>query len=355
MPINQTKIKWGLIGYGKVADLHAKAIIESKNGELCAVWGRNSLKREAFAAKYAIASCESIAEMAEKYQVNAVLIVTPHPSHKALAIEAFAAGCHVLVEKPMALKVEDCDAMIFSAKTAQKTLGVISQRRFYPSSMRIKNAIDKGDLGAPMLAQVTMLGWRDQNYYNSDPWRGTWKTEGGGVLVNQAPHQLDLLCWYMGEIAEIKGFWGNINHPYIEVEDSAIACVRFKSGGLASILVSNSQQPGIYAKVHIHGQNGASIGVQTDGGAMFIAGMSGIAEPPYNDICTIPNEEKNLTKWKEEDEAFFAKIDATTYFFKLQIEDFNEAIHKGKTPLVTGEDGRKTVQLFEGIYASDAQ
>ena len=98
-----------------------------------------------------------------------------------------------------------------------------------------------------------MLGWRDEKYYASDPWRGKWSTEGGGVLVNQAPHQLDLLHWYLGPVKEVYGIWKNFNHPYIEVEDTAIATVQFSTGAMASILVSNSQKPGIYAKVHIHG------------------------------------------------------------------------------------------------------
>ena len=91
-----------------------------------------------------------------------------------------------------------------------------------------------------------MLGWRDENYYQSDPWRGTWNEEGGGVLVNQAPHQLDLLLWYMGPIDELFGYWGNLNHPYVEVDDSALAVIKFKNGGLGNIVVSNSQNPALF-------------------------------------------------------------------------------------------------------------
>ena len=123
-----------------------------------------------------------------------------------------------------------------------------------------------------MLGTIQMLGWRDQSYFESDAWRGSWKLEGGGVLVNQSPHQLDLLQWLMGDIDEVFGYWSNLNHPYIEVEDTAVALIRFKNGGLGNILVSNSQKPGIYGKVHIHGSNGATVGSQPEGGAMFIAG-----------------------------------------------------------------------------------
>ncbi|MFZ4440010.1 MAG: Gfo/Idh/MocA family protein [Syntrophales bacterium] len=347
------KMRFGLAGYGKVAELHARAIVAAENSKLVSVCGRDKQKCEAFALRHGINARGSIGEMVAKDKVEAVLIVTPHPSHKLIAVEAAGAGCHVLVEKPMALSVADCEAMIDASAAAGKSLGVVSQRRWYPSVRRIRDAIDSGALGKPSIAQVTMLGWRDEAYYNADPWRGTWAMEGGGVLVNQAPHQLDLLAWFMGPAKEIAGVWDNVNHPYIEVEDTAIAAIRFANGGMGSVLVSNSQKPGIYAKVHIHGSSGASAGVQTDGGAMFIAGMSGILEPPYNDLWTIPGQESMLPVWRAEDEAFFSKIDPTWYFFALQIAEFSESARAGRPPAVTGEDGRETVTIFEGIYRSD--
>ncbi len=141
-----------------------------------------------------------------------------------------------------------------------------------------------------------MYSWRDRAYYQSDPWRGKWATEGGGVLVNQSPHQLDLIEWLMGDVEEVSGYWANLNHPEIEVEDTAVATLRFRSGGLGSIVTSLSQKPGFYTKVHIHGSNGASVGVETDRGATFVAGMSEIAEPPLNDLWTIPGEEHKLSR-----------------------------------------------------------
>src|SRR5262249_5138131 len=154
-------------------------------------------------------------------------------------------GVHVLVEKPMAASLADCDAMIAAAQKAGVHLGVISQRRFYEPVRRMKDAIDAGKIGKPALGVFIMYSWRDQAYYQSDPWRGKWATEGGGVLVNQSPHMLDMLQWFMGDIDEIAGYWANLNHPFIEVEDSAVALIRFKSGGLGSIVTSLSQKPGI--------------------------------------------------------------------------------------------------------------
>ncbi len=345
-------IRFGLMGYGKVAQLHAQALREAFGGQLVSVCGRNSTRRDEFAAKWNIASRQTVADMVELDHIDAVIISTPHPRHHDDTLQAFAAGCHVLVEKPMALTEAECTDMILAGERAGKLLSVVSQRRWYPSTMRIREAIDSGKLGKPALAQVVILGWRDEQYYSSDPWRGKWDTEGGGVCINQAPHQFDLLHWFMGPISRIQAEWDNVNHPYIEVEDSAVATVRFANGGMGSILVSNSQKPGIYAKVHVHGSSGASVGVQTDGGAMFIAGMSGVAEPPVNDLWTIPGEEALLAAFKQQDEAFFKTVDATTYFFARQIEDLARSINEGSKPLVTGEDGRETVRIIEGIYRS---
>jgi UDP-N-acetyl-2-amino-2-deoxyglucuronate dehydrogenase len=281
-----------------------------------------------------------------------VLITTPHPAHALPALQAMALGAHVMVEKPLASSLEDCDAMIAAAKKGDVKLAMISQRRLYAPVQRIKQAITAGKLERTILGTATMFGWRSREYYESDAWRGTWDGEGGGVLVNQAPHQLDLLQWFMGDIDELYGIWGNLNHPYIEVEDTALAVIRFKNGALGNIILSNSQNPALYCKVAVYGSNGASLSVQTDGGAMFIAGMSTVTEPPINDVWTLPDEADRLAQWQKEDRGFFQTIDPTQYYHKLQIQDFLQSILEDRLPMVTGEEGRKTVELFTAIYRS---
>ena len=350
--MSNAPLRIAIIGPGKVAHLHAKAVLQTPDTQLVAVYGRTAAKTEAFAQVYGLPAYTDITTMVSREQVDLCLVCTPHPAHRAPTVAALDAGAHVLGEKPLASSLADCDAMIEAADRNQRQLGVISQRRFYAPCMRIRHAIDAGQLGTPALGVVQMYGWRDEAYYRSDPWRGSWAGEGGGVLVNQAPHQLDLLLWYMGEVESVFGVWQNINHPYIEVDDTALAIVRFKNGTLGNIIVSNSQQPGLYGKVHIHGQNGASAGVQTDGGAMFIAGRSSIAEPPVNDTWTLPGEETRLAQFVADDTAFFNQIDATTYFFGLQIAEFRDALRAGRPPLVTGHDGRRVVALFQAIYES---
>jgi predicted dehydrogenase len=344
------KLKTALVGCGKVGHLHAAALRDLPESEFVAVCARSPEKANAFAAKYGVAPFTDVSEMITKAGVEAVCICTPHPQHAAPTIASARAGAHIQVEKPLASSLKDADAMLAAARENRVTLGMVCQRRFYPPCRRIHEAIQNGKLGKPVLGTATIFGWRDEAYYRSDPWRGSWEHEGGGVLVNQSPHQLDLLLWYLGEVEEVFGYWANLNHPFIEVEDTAVAVVRFRNGALGNIVVSNSQNPAINARVTVHGINGASAGVQTDGGAMFIAGMSNIAEPPFNDIWTIPGEEQLLTKWKEEDARLFASVNPMEHFHRLQIQDFLRAILNGVTPSVTGEDGRRTVELFTAIY-----
>ena len=348
-------LRMAIIGCGKVAHLHARALGQIPECVLVAVQSRNFQRAEDFSRQYGVKAFAQVEEMISKEKIDAVIICTPHPEHRNPTLKALEYGAHVLVEKPLAVTLEDCDAMIAAAEKHKRTLGVVSQRRFFESAMRMKDAIDGGKIGSPALATVLMLGWRTEAYYKSDPWRGSWQYEGGGVLVNQAPHQLDLLQWFMNdEVEELFGISKNINHPYIEVEDTAVAIARFKKGGIANILVSNSQKPGIYARVHVHGSNGASVGVQTDGGAMFIAGVPSAIEPAKNDIWTIPGEENLPAQWEAEDRAFFKTIDPVGYYLRLQDRDFILAVAEGRAPLVTGNEGRKTVQLFNAIYTSNA-
>ena len=345
------ELKTAVVGYGKVAHTHAEALAAIPESRFVAVCGRDAAKTRAFADRYGVEPFTSVEEMVAT-GVEAVVVATPHPAHAAVTVPALRAGAHAIVEKPLASSLADADAMIAAARESGRTLAMISQRRLCAPALRIREAIDAGKLGRPVLGTVTLLGWRSEEYYRSDPWRGSWAGEGGGVLVNQAPHQIDILQWYMGEVEELYGAWANLNHPFVEVEDTSVAVLRFRGGALGNILASNSQNPGIFGKVWVHGSNGATVGVKTDGGSMFIAGMTSAAEPPINDVWTVPGEEEKLARWRTEDEAFFATIDATKHYHQLQIRDFLQSILAGRPPMVTGEEGRKTVEIFTAIYRS---
>lgn len=352
-PTLYSTLRTALIGPGKVADTHARAL--QTLSHFVAVCGRDAQKTKTFAERYNLQPYTNLEQMLRDARVHALVITTPHPQHAEHALMALNAGVHVLVEKPMAIQLSDCDRMIHAAQTHTVKLGVISQRRWYEPVQRVRAAIDAGKIGEPALGVVQVLGWRSAEYFAMDAWRGTWAGEGGGVLVNQAVHQLDLFHWLMGPIARVYGAWANLNHPMIEVEDTAVAVVHFQNGALGSIIVSNSQKPGLFAKIHIHGRSGASVGVQTEGGSVFISGIPMQVDPAINDIWTIPGEEHFLEEWTKQDRARGAQVEIVTHYHFLQIQDFLQAIEENREPLVNGVEGRKSVELFTAIYRSQKQ
>ena len=348
-----TRLKTAIVGCGKVAGTHALAYQALPNSELVAVCDVAPERAQAFAAKLDVHPYTDLAEMLKREQVDVLSVCTQHTQHPAAVEIAAAAGVHVISEKPLAVDLSSCDRAIAAARAAGIKLGVISQRRWYEPVQRMKEAINAGKLGKPVLAIVTMLGWREPSYYLSDPWRGTWKGEGGGVVVSQAPHYLDLLCWFMGPAVELQAYWDNYNHPGIEVDDTVVASVRFKSGGMGSIVLSNSQRPGLFGKIHIHGSSGASVGAETDSGSPFISGVTEKMDPPFNDIWTVPGEEHNLKAWNAEDQS--RPCNVMTYYHQLQLADFLGAVSEDREPMVDAEAGRRVVELFTAVYRSQRE
>jgi UDP-N-acetyl-2-amino-2-deoxyglucuronate dehydrogenase len=352
-PTTQSAVRFGLLGPGKVAWIHAAALARIPGARLSAVAGRNVDRTRALADAFGARAEPGLDAMVDHGDLDALIVCTPHPWHADHVISGLRAGLHVLVEKPMALDPGDCRRMIDAAASADVNLGVVSQRRWYEAVRRVKQAIDNRRIGSPALATLEVLGWRGDDYYAMDPWRGTRDGEGGGVLVNQAAHQLDLLCWFLGPVAEADGWTANVNHPSIEVEDTAVAAVRFASGAIASVVASNSQRPGLFARIHVHGAEGWSVGVETDAGSIFVAGVT---EPTIarNDLWTIPGEEDALPRWQAEDRARLATVDLASHYHELQLADFVDAIRDGREPAVTGQDGLRAVELMSAIYRAHA-
>lgn len=346
------RLRTALVGCGKVGGIHAVVLSALPESMFVACCDASPARAAELAARHGARPYDDVDAMLRDSGAQALVVATPHPQHAGPAIRAAEAGIHVLVEKPLAANLADCDAMLAAARRGGAVLGVVSQRRFCEPVLRMREAIAAGKIGAPALGVALMFNWRDAAYYESDPWRGRWDTEGGGVLVNQAPHHLDLLQWFMGPIESIGGAWANLNHPTVEVDDTAVATVRFRNGALGSIVVSVSQKPGLYSKIHVHGSSGASIGVETDRGATFVAGANAIAEPPLNDLWTIPGEEHLLPEFQQSDRESFAHVDSATHYHALQVQDFLRSILEGRPPLVPGTDGRNVVAMIESIYAA---
>jgi predicted dehydrogenase len=348
-------IKTALLGCGKVGHTHAEALKTNPKSNLVAVCDSDQKRAADFAQQYGAHPYTDLKTMLVESQAQVVSICTPHPAHAGAIVIAAECGSNILVEKPLAPDLAGCDRAIAACRLSQVKLGVISQRRLYPAVVRMRQAIEQGKIGDPVLATLVVMGWRDEAYYQMDAWRGRWDSEGGGVLVNQTVHQLDVFQWLMGPIAELFGYWDNLNHPYIEVEDTALAVVRFTSGALGQILVSNSQKPGFYGKIHVHGSNGASVGAQTEGGSPFVAGVTTAVDPPLNDIWTVPGEENLLPIWQEEDRIFAQNNDIMRCFHQQQIDDMLTAIIDRREPMVDGEEGRKSVEIFTAMYRSQRE
>jgi UDP-N-acetyl-2-amino-2-deoxyglucuronate dehydrogenase len=348
----ETKVRTALVGCGKVGLTHARSLATLPHSRLVAVCDADRQRAELFGRQFGVPAYTDVAEMTRSEKVGMVSVCTPHPTHVGTVEAAAGNGAHALVEKPLAPDLAGCDRSIDACRQAGVKLGVMSQRRWYRPVVRMRRAIDSGAIGTPIIAVATVMGWRDESYYRSDPWRGRWETEGGGVLVNQTPHQLDLLRWFMGPIEELYGYWDNFNHPSIEVEDTALAVIRFKSGALGSLVLSNSQNPGLYGRIHVHGSNGASVGVQTEGGSMFISGVTTEVDPPFNDLWTVAGQEDLLAGWQAEDRAATETEDPLTFYHARQIEEFLDAIIEDRPTAVDGADGRNAVEIFTAVYRS---
>ena len=255
-------MRFAILGAGMVAHYHKTAI--EANADLGASFVAMAHYRpehfSALSERFGQA-CETFDHALAREDVDAVCICTPSGQHAEQAIRAAESGKHVLVEKPMALRESDCDRMIAAAAQNGVLLSVALQRRVDPLFQAIHTAISQGDLGEITMAVVTMPYFRDMAYYNQAAWRGTWPSDGGGVLMNQGIHIIDLLTWFLGDPVDIQAHAGTL-HRQIEVEDVASATLRFENGALATITATTTAAGGFPHRIEIYGTNGA---IQVEG------------------------------------------------------------------------------------------
>ncbi len=344
-------IKTGIIGCGGIASRHAASYATLAESEFVAVCDAQPDRAQKFAEEYGARPYTDTATMLRESGVQAVSICTPHPLHPRLLIQAAEAGVHAITEKPMGIELEECDRAIEAAHKAGTKQAVIFQRRFWPASMRLRKAIDDGKLGTPTLGSCVVRFSRPPSYYQRDAWRGKWASEGGGVLVNQAVHAIDMFQWYMGPIDTLFGHWANLTHPYIEVEDTATAVIKFKNGAQGTIEASVSPNKTNYtfARIVVYGSNGAWASVtETPEGRVGL-----------NDVWEIPGEEEEGKRLYQEalarDEYMFEPFSGKrpdASYHGLQIQEFLQAIQQNREPLVNGEEGRKSVEIIQAIYRS---
>ena len=263
---------------------------------------------------------------------------------------------HVLVEKPLAASLADCDAMLAAARESGIKLGVISQRRWYEPVLRMKAAIDAGKIGRPVLGVFMMYSWRDPSYYQSDPWRGRWDTEGGGVLVNQSPHMLDLLAVADGRrVAEVSGYWANLNHPSVEVEDTPSRSSGSRTAAWARSSPACRRSRGSTPRCTFTGQTARPSASRPTAARPSSPACRRSPSRPLNDLWTIPGEEDRLARFQAEDRARFRGDRRREPLPCAPDRRLPPRDHRGSPPLVTGEDGRGVVAIFQAIYQSNRE
>lgn len=339
-------LRVGLVGCGNIAGNHGAAYQSLAGVELVACCDRDTVRAERFATEHGIAHSVGTLDELWLHDLDAVSVCTPHPAHEEVVLAAAAHGVHVLCEKPIAVDVDAAARMVSACDSAGVAFGVLFQRRFWPAAQRIKRAIDEGTLGEPILGHASVLLRRDADYYTADPWRGRWDTDGGGVLMTQAVHNVDLLQWFMGDVVEVSAWHDTFRHSEVlEVEDTLVATLRFASGGLATLEASTALRPGLGTRVRVTGRSGATVSL-----AEYPEGTEA-----RNDVWAVPGTESAGSPYGS---GLVADVElpsinrALRPFHKLQIADFVEAVHSGRQPLVTGREATRALAVVTAIYAS---
>jgi predicted dehydrogenase len=332
---------FGIVGCGMIANFHAKAIENIAGAKLLGCFDMIPPAVDRFAAEKKCTGYHKLQDMLAKPEIDIVTVCTPSGAHRDPAIAAAKAGKHVIVEKPLEITLKRCDDVIKACRDNGVQLGTIMPSRFSPANIELKNAIEKGRFGKLTLGDTYVKWWRTQEYYDSGGWRGTWALDGGGAYMNQAIHNVDLLYWFMGDVAEVCGLTDTLAHQRIEVEDTGAACVRFKSGAIGVLEATTSAFPGLLKRTEIHGTGGSAI-VEQDSIKLW-----SFAKEQKRDAKI---REKYSTKAGTGGAADPKAIDFTGHM--LQFKDFMAAVSKGAKPKVDGYEGRKSVEIILAIYKS---
>lgn len=336
-------LRFGLVGVGLAGPLFGGALASRPGGaELVAVASRHEQTARTFAEKYGASQAyDDWRRLVNDPNVDVVCIATPTGLHREIAVAAAQAGKHVLTEKPIATTLADADAMIEACANAGVQLGVIFMYRYMDTALKMKQAIDQGLIGRPVLGECVGKFWRSQEYYDSAAWRGTWEAEGGGSLMTQTSHTLDLMLWMMGPVKRASGFFTVTPNHTIETEDLVVGSLEFESGALGSVISSSGIQPPTPRSVTIHGERGT---VRLTGDLLTQWDIDG--EPDAEALQMLKEEEPD----RGDTAARAGYVDSELH--RRQIEDFVEAIAAGRAPEIDGRAGRQTLEVMRALYRS---
>ncbi len=305
------------------------------------------------ASEYGCRWYNDLSDLLSSATPDVVCICTPSGMHARNAVAVLEAGKDVVVEKPIDVTLEAADQLISAQRATGRKVAVISQHRFDPATQAVRDAAESGRFGRLTSGSAEVRWWRSQSYYDSGGWRGTWELDGGGVLINQAIHSIDLLQWLMGPVVEVTAYTGLLAHERIEVEDTAVAILRFASGAIGNIVATTAAYPGLTARITVHGDHGSAV-IDDDKLDYFHIASNGDAGADYGAGGSGNQAEKVMEEYGATTSSPGAGADpgSLSMAHRDQIQDFIEAIREDREPLVNAEEGRKALAIILGTYES---
>jgi predicted dehydrogenase len=329
----------GIIGGGGISDTHARAAQEIDGVELAAFYGDNFEKTAQLSERYGAAVCRDYESFLNHRPMDLVIIGSPSALHAEQGIAAARRGLHVLTEKPIDVTTAQADALIDECEKANVRLGVCFQDRVTPDIVRLKQLIDAGRVGKPIVCSGYVKWYRPPEYYANSRWRGTRALDGGGALMNQGVHTVDLLLWLMGDVERVYARTLTALHE-IEVEDTVVATLEFRNGAVGTLEAGTSIYPGYQRRVEVSGSEGTIV-MEHD---RIVK-----ADLRTPDPTLVTQGESNTNA------SASSPIVSDISGHRRLIEDFLRAIESGGEPICDGREGRRSVELIEAIYESSAK
>ncbi len=328
-----------------ISRFHARAIADIRGAKFVAccssrMESATKLSKEFSSSKSSVTAYESVDEMLADPSVDVVTICTPSGAHLEPAVAAAEAGKHVIIEKPLEVTLKRCDRIIEACRKNNVICSTIFPSRFHEASQTLKAAVDSGKFGRLTMGDAFVKWFRTQEYYDSGAWRGTWALDGGGALMNQAIHSVELLTWLMGPIESISAHTAMLAHQRIEVEDEATATIRFKSGALGVIEATTAAYPGMLKKIEIHGSHGSAVIEEEDIKTWQFAKMTA-------------KDKKIAAEFKNKTKTGGGAADPSAIGHAAhthQFRDVLKAIKLGGKPKIDGAEGRRSVEIILAIY-----
>ena len=338
-------LRFGIVGCGVIGPVHAEAIAILPDAQLVSVVDINPRQAQKLASQYGARPYTQLQEMLDSEPVDVVIICAPSGLHGELACQVMRSGRHVIVEKPMEITREAMDEMLRVQQATGVKLAVISQHRFDQASLQVRELIEEKAFGRLVLGNAIVPWWRSQQYYDSGDWRGTWKLDGGGVLMNQSIHSIDLLQWLMGPVKSIFGYTDTLVH-HMETEDVAVAVLRFASGSLGTIAATTGAYPGVTTRIEIFGDQGSAV-IEND--RLSYLHLARDDTQSISSYGVAPQERK---QHEESGSASQNPAALSASSHALQIADMMRAIREDGTPIVDGYAARLPIEIILSIYES---